>query len=167
LALFFGCFLLTGSYLCYDYPAFLYDYLISDGLIDGENASFRFNLLYSAYSFPNIVLPFLSGIFIDKMGVHKGIILFSCLVCLGQGLGVVSALAGSYGLMVAGRFVYGFGGDSLNVTQSNLKIIFIKRFGCKQVVSRVRALFSHGVQHVYGNLWINFRCALRCSFISY
>ena len=42
-------------------------------------------LLYSVYSWPNIVLPLFGGFLVDRVfGVRLGAIVFSFLVCAGQ-----------------------------------------------------------------------------------
>jgi MFS family permease len=74
----------------------------------------EFNLLYSVYSFPNIVLPFFGGYLVDFIGVRIGICIFSGLVCLGQAIFAFSADIGSYPVALVGRIVFGLGGESLN-----------------------------------------------------
>jgi len=45
---------------------------------------FQWNLLYSIYSIPNWVLPFLGGILTDKiLGKRIGIVLFASIISLG------------------------------------------------------------------------------------
>lgn len=46
--------------------------------------NFYFNLLYSVYSFPNIILPFLGGYFVAKLGARWMNVLFCCFILLGQ-----------------------------------------------------------------------------------
>lgn len=43
----------------------------------------EFNMLYSIYSLPNIVLPFFGGILIDKMGVRFSIFIFATVMTIG------------------------------------------------------------------------------------
>ena len=47
-------------------------------------SAFQYNLLYSVYSFPNIILPFIGGFLVDKLGVRFGIFLFSFILIIGQ-----------------------------------------------------------------------------------
>lgn len=42
--------------------------------------------------------------------------MFSLILVVGQGLCMFSAISSSYGLMVAGRFIFGLGGENLGVT---------------------------------------------------
>ena len=45
-----------------------------------------FDGLYSVYSFPNIVLPLVGGIIVDRWGVAKSLCLFTLLILLGQAI---------------------------------------------------------------------------------
>lgn len=47
-------------------------------------SSTQYNLLYSIYSFPNIILPFLGGLMVDRLGVRIGIFLFTLILIVGQ-----------------------------------------------------------------------------------
>lgn len=79
------CLGLFGSYYVYDIPAATETQLAayfgetasnSTSVGDDDSASsddsfgFRFNLLYSVYSWPNVVLPFFGGLISDKLGVR-------------------------------------------------------------------------------------------------
>lgn len=67
LMLSFGCFFLMGSYFCYDNPAPLKTALTHEPYNLSES---QWSSLYSIYSFPNMVLPLVGGIFIDKIGIR-------------------------------------------------------------------------------------------------
>jgi len=44
----------------------------------------QWNLLYSIYSFPNIILPIIGGLLVDKyLGKKLGLVLFTTIVALG------------------------------------------------------------------------------------
>ena len=46
---------------------------------------FQYNLLYSLYSWPNVILSLIGGVLIDRiLGIRWGTIIFSAFVCLGQ-----------------------------------------------------------------------------------
>ena len=68
LMLAFGSAFLMGSYFCYDIPAALSIYL-EDTDNPWHLTAKQVNLLYTVYSIPNIFLPLLGGIFLDKIGV--------------------------------------------------------------------------------------------------
>lgn len=80
LMLIFGCMFLMGSYYCYDIPASCATYF---GDAPYGYGAGKINLMYQIYSFPNIVLPLLGGILIDKIGVKISLMLFTILLTLG------------------------------------------------------------------------------------
>ena len=62
-----ACLMLIGSYFCNDQPAAVKTQIESFmGFTDDYET--YFNLLYSLYAIPNIVLPFFGGYFVDKLG---------------------------------------------------------------------------------------------------
>ena len=67
LMLAFGCMFLMGSYFCYDNPAPLKSRLTAPPF---DFSPTQFNALYSIYSFPNMILPLVGGIAMDKLGVR-------------------------------------------------------------------------------------------------
>ena len=128
-ALALACCLLVGSYYCYDNPSALESYLTkADG--DFKLSNVNYNLLYSVYSFPNIVLPLFGGLLIDRMGIRIGVVLFSFLLIVGQFLVMMGGVTQNFSLMIVGRVVFGLGGESLGVTQSTL---VAKWFGDKEL----------------------------------
>jgi MFS family permease len=92
-----------------------------------NGSDLKYNMLYSVYSYPNVILPLVGGVLIDKIGINFAIILFSTLLVIGQG---IFALAGFIGesrdgnlafiIAIIGRVVFGLGGESLNVCQSTI-----------------------------------------------
>ena len=69
-------------------------------------------MLQAAYSFPNIFTVVLGGILIDRIGTRKALLIFSVLCLIGA---VITAFGAAFPLMVAGRFVFGMGAESLIV----------------------------------------------------
>ena len=129
LALALACSAMIGSYYCYDNPSALETpFTKSDG--DFGLSNLNYNLLYSVYSFPNIILPLLGGLLIDRMGIRIGVILFSFLLIVGQFFFMLGGIMKSYGLLILGRVIFGLGGESLSVTQSTL---VAKWFGDKEL----------------------------------
>ena len=112
--LFFGCCFLLGSYFCYDNPGPIEETLEKDLDI----STVQFNLLYSVYSYPNTVLPIFGGIFLDMIGMRLGIIVFTTVLTLGQAIFTLGGYRKSLGIMIAGRVVFGLGGESLSAAQS-------------------------------------------------
>mmetsp|Transcript_32062 Transcript_32062/g.42511 ORF Transcript_32062/g.42511 Transcript_32062/m.42511 type:complete len:81 (-) Transcript_32062:1146-1388(-) len=71
--------------------------------------------LFSIYSFPNMILPLLGGIFIDKIGIRLGLILFTVVLTAGQLVFAIGGYQASYPMMMLGRFIFGLGGESMTV----------------------------------------------------
>jgi MFS family permease len=80
----------------------------------------QFNALYSAYSFPNMVLPFFGGFLVDKLGCRTMITVFAALLVVGQSIFAFGANLNSYPVMLVGRVFYGFGGESLCVAAQTM-----------------------------------------------
>ena len=70
------------------------------------------------YSYPNTVLPIFGGIFLDMIGLRLGIMIFTTILTLGQGIFMIGGYKKSFGIMLAGRVVFGLGGESMSVAQS-------------------------------------------------
>lgn len=119
-----GCCLLTfGSYFSYDIPAALNCQL--EALYDVGNLGYE--LLYSVYSVPNMVLPFCGGWLVDRVfGIRIGGMVFCGLVTVGQIVfaastsfaGELESFHSGYYLALIGRIIFGLGGECLSVVQS-------------------------------------------------
>lgn len=122
-ALFFMCFLSFGSYFCYDNPAALQDHLRQDlGL-----SSTQFMSFYSWYSWPNVVLSLFGGFLMDRVfGIRLGAVIFASFVFAGQLVFATGAYLNKFWLMDAGRFVFGMGGENLQVAQNAYAVGWFK-----------------------------------------
>ena len=134
------CFLSFGSYFCFDNPAALQKQITGDMNVTSTD----YMLLYSLYSWPNVVLCFFGGFLIDSVfGIRLGTIIFSLFVGVGQIIFALGALLGHYWLMEAGRFVFGIGGESLAVAQNTYIVSWFRGrelnmvFGLQLSFSRV------------------------------
>eukprot|EP00331_Platyophrya_macrostoma_P028451 CAMPEP_0176444524 /NCGR_PEP_ID=MMETSP0127-20121128/23114_1 /TAXON_ID=938130 /ORGANISM="Platyophrya macrostoma, Strain WH" /LENGTH=462 /DNA_ID=CAMNT_0017830049 /DNA_START=22 /DNA_END=1410 /DNA_ORIENTATION=+ len=116
-ALAFGCTVMMGSYFSYDNPQALQAPL-EDPAGKYDLSGLQFNLLYSVYSFPNIILPLFGGVLVDKIGARVAILIFSSILILGQAIFTFGLYKYSYTIMIIGRVVFGLGGESLSVAQS-------------------------------------------------
>jgi MFS family permease len=76
-----------------------------------------FQLMYSVYSLPNIFLPLVGGIMIYKYGYRIMFIVFGFCVLIGQLIFSIGCSTKSVGIMLAGRIVFGLGGESINSAQ--------------------------------------------------
>jgi MFS family permease len=72
-------------------------------------------LLQAAASLPNLVMVLVGGIIIDRIGVHRSLLVFSATCLAGV---VLTSLSPRLGIMAAGRLVYGLGSGSLSVAVS-------------------------------------------------
>ncbi|ETW06154.1 hypothetical protein H310_03737 [Aphanomyces invadans] len=115
-------FLSFGGCYCYDNPSALKSQLTQhfSGSVAQSDFEMYFNLLYSVYSVPNIVLPLFGGILADKFGPRYVLVSTTTLVFLGQ---VVFAIGNSFQhlpVMLIGRVIFGLGGETVSVAQSAL-----------------------------------------------
>ncbi|KAJ8952492.1 hypothetical protein NQ318_003288 [Aromia moschata] len=123
IALIFMCFLGFGSYFCYDNPAALQDHIKKDLNMTVS----QYTMLYSIYSWPNVVLCFIGGFLIDRVfGIRLGTNLYMTITLLGQIGFALGVYCNQYWLMIAGRFIFGIGGESLAVAQNNYAVLWFK-----------------------------------------
>jgi MFS family permease len=114
------CFLTFGSYWVFDTPGAIENQLktwFGGGYGDQQN-----NILYSVYSFPNMVLALFGGYFVDRLNVRKAALLFCSLVLLGELVFCMGVTFKIYAVAVIGRFIFGLGGESLTVAQNTYTV---------------------------------------------
>lgn len=121
---------LFGQFYAFDIPSALNEQMrrsltVSTG-IGNEEYVYLFNLLYSVYSIPNIFLPLLLGIGIDRWGYRILIVVLGVCVFLGQLLFTFGVAEASWSIMLAGRVLFGLGGESLQVAQGCLLFRWFK-----------------------------------------
>ncbi|XP_072936747.1 lysosomal dipeptide transporter MFSD1-like [Epargyreus clarus] len=131
---FFGlvlmCFLCFGSYFCYDSPAALADNFKSDVHLSTS----QFTLLYSIYSWPNVILCFIGGYLVDRyFGVRLGTIIYVAIVFVGSVIFALGAYINAFWVMILGRFIFGIGGESLQVAVNNYVVLWFKGEGLNMV----------------------------------
>lgn len=163
------CLVLMGSYYCYDNPAPVQRQIQSPvkagtrrGVEHGMGMSnLQYQLLYSFYSLPNIIIPLFGGYFIDRLGKQNGILAFVSIVTLGQFFFALSThvVAANEGfgkfLAIFGRFVFGLGGENLSVTESAFLAIWFKgkelslAMGTDMCVSRIFTVINDVTQPVF------------------
>jgi len=103
----------------YDLPSALHQQ-IESYMLQSSNFETKFNLLYTAYSIPNMILPLFGGNVVDKYGAPTCQIIFAIIVCLGSSILSVGVSNQSWKLMYFGRFIFGLGAESLSVAQSTV-----------------------------------------------
>jgi MFS family permease len=116
LILFMACNFLIGSYYCYDIPGVLKNQIEQDFSIKPT----QYSLLYTVYSIPNMILPLIGGIILDKIGIRVGLFAFTVVLTLGQFIFYLGGNSMQYSLMLVGRVVFGLGGESMSVAQSSI-----------------------------------------------
>jgi MFS family permease len=80
----------------------------------------QFNLLYSLYAFPNVIIPLLGGILIDKIGARIVLIITASFCVIGQLVFGFGGLSNSFSIMLMGRIVFGIGGEVLHASQNTI-----------------------------------------------
>lgn len=87
----------------------------------------QFTLIYSIYSWPNVVLCFVGGFLIDRVfGIRLGTIIYLFILLVGQLLFAFGGILGTFWLMIVGRFIFGIGAESLAVAQNNYAVLWFK-----------------------------------------
>lgn len=123
MALVFMCLLGFGSYFCYDNPGALQDHFKEDLRI----STTQFSLIYSIYSWPNVVLCFLGGFLIDRLfGIRLGTVIYMLILLVGQLLFASGGILDAFWLMILGRFIFGIGAESLAVAQNSYAVLWFK-----------------------------------------
>ncbi|KAI9100660.1 major facilitator superfamily domain-containing protein [Phlyctochytrium arcticum] len=112
LLLFFACAVMYSNYYCYDIPAALNVPLQKWLGTPDATYKWQINLLYSVYSLPNIILPLVGGLLVDRQALFA--------------LGVQTRV---FNLMLVGRMVFGAGGESLEVATSRITTDWFKGRG--------------------------------------
>lgn len=80
----------------------------------------EFNMLYSVYSIPNVILPLVGGYLIDNCGIRINLFVFSLMLVAGQLLFTWSIHLQSFALAIVGRFIFGIGSECLTISQTSL-----------------------------------------------
>ncbi|KAK2573793.1 Major facilitator superfamily domain-containing protein 1 [Acropora cervicornis] len=144
------CFLSFGSYYCYDNPAALENIIKQDMRVKTD----KYVMLYSLYSYPNVILCFFGGFLLDRVfGVRLGTIIFSLFVLVGQVIFALGAYYHSFLVMEIGRFVFGLGGENLAVAQNTYSVNWFKGkelnmvFGLQLSFSRVGSTINMNVNN--------------------
>jgi MFS family permease len=65
-------------------------------------------------------MPLITGILIDKFGTHRFLIALAMFVSLGHIIFSAGLEMKSFPLMLMGRFCFGFGAESLEMTQAKI-----------------------------------------------
>lgn len=157
--LFFVAILTFGSYFAYDSLGAIAPTLIEKLGLDRE----AIGQTYTLYSVAAILSVFVGGLLIDKIGTRRASLLFSCLVTLGA---AIVAVAPNMLTLFFGRFIFGWGSESLVVAQSAIFSRWFKgkelafSFGIGLTLSRLGTLFSFNTEALIAEYFQNYRYAL-------
>ena len=154
-----ACCFTLGSTFCYDNPGPLETQLERDFHMD----SFHYSLLYTVYSIPNMVLPVFGGIFLDKIGIRTGLIIFTIILTFGQFIFTMGGYQKNYDVMLAGRIIFGCGGECMGVAQSAIVSVWFKgkelafALGIQMTISRLGSVINADVlPQIYDDYGIGF-----------
>jgi MFS family permease len=118
------CFGLFGQFYAFDNPSALNEqfkeYMALKSPWSVTTYDYYFNLLYSVYSLPNVLLPLVMGMAVDRCGCRMMIFSLGACVVLGHAVFATGVGMGSWYMMIAGRVIFGLGGESLQVAQNCL-----------------------------------------------
>ena len=106
MVLWFVSFLMSCNYYCYDNPAAL-NKPLAIGFSDVPNYHYYYDMFYSIYSIPNMLLPMLGGVLVDKAGLYFSLNLFSCFILVGQVVFAIGCSVASLDLMLLGALLHG------------------------------------------------------------
>ncbi|DAZ99603.1 TPA: hypothetical protein N0F65_001431 [Lagenidium giganteum] len=105
--------LAMGSNYCFHNPAALKNQLQQHFSADMSKDEYE-----TLYSTPNIVLPFVGGVLVDKLGAQHMLLVLTALAVIGQAIVALGCSLVDFRIMLVGRIVYGFGGESLGVART-------------------------------------------------
>jgi MFS family permease len=157
--LFFVALLTFGSYFAYDSIGAIAPTLVT-ALGIGREA---IGQMYTVYSVAAILSVFIGGLLIDRFGTRRASLLFSALVTGGA---LIVAVAPNLWLLYIGRFVFGWGSESLVVAQSAIFARWFKgkelalSFGIGLTLSRLGTLFSFNTEALIAEYFGDYRYAL-------
>ena len=72
----------------------------------------QYSMLYSSYSFPNMIVPICGGLILNTIGKGCGLFFFSTTITVGQLICAVGGWVNSFWLLVLGRGIHGMGSES-------------------------------------------------------
>jgi MFS family permease len=123
---------------------------------------------YTLYSVAAILSVFIGGLLIDKIGTRKASLLFTSLVAIGA---AIVAFSKSIMILYCGRFIFGWGSESLVVAQSAIFARWFKgrelalSFGIGLTISRLGTLFSFNTEELIAKYFGDYRYALWAAVI--
>ena len=110
-------------FFCIYFPAGMQSTVIN--IMELDNT--QYNLIFSAYSWPDIVMSIVGTVIIDKyLGMRRGLCVFTCILLAGQSIICVGAYTNSFPILLCGRVVLGCSVGSLFSLSASFLIIWFK-----------------------------------------
>ena len=128
LALAFACFTCVGDYYCTNLFTALQPVIKEEFKLGEDNT--KFNLLSSIGSLPGIVLPFVGGMFIDRLGVRPVYLFASISAIIGYSIITFGIARVDFNLLIFGKLIAAFGSGPLYVSKSSM---LVKWFAGKEL----------------------------------
>jgi MFS family permease len=153
-----------GSYFAYDSVGAISPLLIEALGIGRESIG----KMYTLYSVAAVLSVFIGGLLIDRFGTRRASMFFSALVTLGA---LIVAVASNIWVLYFGRFIFGWGSESLVVAQSAIFARWFKgkelafSFGVGLTVSRLGTLFSFNTEALIAKYFGHYSAALWAAVI--
>ncbi|KAG0328863.1 hypothetical protein BG000_000291, partial [Podila horticola] len=120
-----ACFVMFGNYYAFDNPASLNQPLQEYMGMSDDDYAYFLNILYTSYSLPNIVLPWLGGYASDRFGHRKLLLSLSATVAFGHMVVCLGVQHKHVPAMILGRVLFG-AGESLAVAQSAITVKYFR-----------------------------------------
>lgn len=95
----------------------------------GENFEYYFSMMYAVYALPNIIMPFIGGVIISRLGGLKMYFILSTIVLIGQIIFTIGVVKNSMFLIITGRFFFGLGGECLGLPQNSMIVKWFPKSG--------------------------------------
>ncbi|KAG0323473.1 hypothetical protein BGZ99_002774 [Dissophora globulifera] len=120
-----ACLVMFGNYYAFDNPASLNQPLQEYMQMSDDTYAYFLNILYTSYSLPNIVLPWLGGYASDKFGHRRLLLSLSAMVAFGHLVVCLGIERRSVPTIILGRVLFG-AGESLAVAQSAITVKYFR-----------------------------------------
>lgn len=118
-------FILMGNYYAFDNIAALNRPLQAYLQLSDIQYDYVLNLLYTVYSIPNVILPWIGGYAINKFGNRRLIIALSVLVAFGHLVVCLGLEKKHVPVMIIGRVIFG-AAESLTVAQCAITVKYFR-----------------------------------------
>ena len=145
------CFIQFVNFYITEYTSGLEDTIIKVMQVDTT----QYGLLFSVYSWPNIIMCLVGGVFVDRvLGLRLGYVLFVLTSTLGQLVLSLGAFSEIYWIMLVGRFFVGIGNEMVKVLHKSFAAVWFKdsnlSFALSLQVStgRLGGALALGVNHL-------------------